>query len=231
MLRYWLLLILFCAHNSLALQLVPIADDQTKNITISAYELSRIFVKGDRIQNARGLEGAYILTKDSGQGQIYVKPTSSYQQKPFNLFLTTEQGHNYNLFITAQGLPGQDIELKPNTPSKEAVSWEKSSAYSQVLVKLITNMVNGDAPEGYAVLDTGKKEKSVRYDQFIVKLQKTYRGNHLYGEVLLVQNQCNYPINLSETIFYQAGTRAIALLRTNIPAEGQTMLFRVMGDE
>jgi len=63
-------------QNCFALQSITIGDNQTKNVTISANELSRIFVKGDRVLNVRGVEGAYILTKDAVQGQIFIKPTA-----------------------------------------------------------------------------------------------------------------------------------------------------------
>lgn len=220
-------------QSCIALQTVVIGDNQTKNITISTHELSRIFVKGDRILNVRGVEGAYILTKDAVQGQIFIKPTLPYQTRPFNLFIGTEQGRNYNLFVIATGAPGQDIELKPSTPSKEATLWERTSDYSQVLTKLITSMISGEdsVPTGYSIVYPDKKKnKLVKYDNFTIKLQKQYRGTKMYGEAFLIQNIRNYPVNLTEKMFYQEGTRAITLLNTALPAKGQTMLFRVMSE-
>ena len=233
--KYSLFLFLLGTHffgqSCFALQTITIADNQTKNITISAHELSRIFVKDDRIQNVRGLEGAYILTKDTLQGQVYIKPTPPYQTKPFNLFITTEKARNFNLFVSAKGISGQDIELKPSTPSKEAELWEKNSDYSQVLIKLITCMINDDVPSGYSVIYPDKKTKAVKYDNFTIKLQKRYLGKHLYGEVLLVQNRRNYPVSLTESMFYQTAARAVTILDSSIPANGQTMLFRVISNE
>jgi len=232
MFKHWFLLfLLLLSSSSFALQTVLIGDDQTRNIDISAYDLTRIFVKGDRIQNVRGLEGAYFLIKDAGQGQVYLKPSLIFQQKPFNLFITTEQGHNYNLFIQAKGVPGQDIELKPTTPSRVATIWEKNSAYSQVLLKLIAAMMNDDPPDGYAVLYPDKKLKPVKYSNFNIKLQKSYHGDHLYGEALIIQNQSRETITISETMFYQTNTRAVALADLSIPPKGQTMLYRVMSND
>jgi type-F conjugative transfer system secretin TraK len=230
--RYWLfLLLVMFGQNCFALQTVSIADNQTKNITVSAHELSRIFVNGDRIQNIRGLEGAYTLTKDTTQGQIYIKPTPPYQAKPFNLFVTTEKGHNFNLFVIATGIPGQDIELKPTTPSKEAELWEVNSEYSQLLVKLIVSMANDEIPSGYSVSYPDKKTKDVKYGCLTLKLQKRYLGKHLYGETFLIENNRNKPVSVEEKMFYQNGARAIAILDFIIPAKGQTVLFRVMGNE
>lgn len=221
-----------------ALQTVSIADNQTRNITVSAHELSRIFVEGDRIQNVRGLEGAYILTKDIVQGQIYIKPTSPYQAKAFNLFITTEQGRNYNLVVTASAVSGQDIELKPSTPGKEVELWEKNTEYSQVLVKLITGMINDEVPSGYLVVYPDRKakrakevKKAIKHNKLTISLQKRYLGKYLSGEVFLVQNKSNDSVNLNEAMFSQTGARAIAFLPSVLPAKGQTMLFRVTSNE
>ncbi len=228
---YWFLLMMILGQSCFALQTISIADNETKNITIAANELTRIFVKGDRVQNVRGLEGAYTLTKDATQGQIYIKPTPPYQSKAFNLFITTEKGQNFNLFVIATGIPGQDIELKPTTPNKEAELWEINSEYSQILVKLIVNMANGESPNGYSIISPDKKTKAVKYGDITLRLQKKYLGKHLCGEVFLIQNNRCHPVKVEEKMFYQTGARAIALANFTIEGNGQTILFRVMGNE
>lgn len=228
---FCLLLSLCLTQNSLALQSVSIADNQTKHISVSTHELSRIFVKGDRIQNVRGLEGAYLLTKDEVQGQIFIKPTPPYQAKPFNLFVSTEKGHNFNLLVIATEAPGQDIEIKPSTPNKEAETWEKGSDYSQILVKLIVGMIKDELPPGYSVVYPDKKTKEVNYGEVTVKLIRRYVGKGLYGEELLVKSTCKNPLNLSEERFYHKGVRAISILNSTLPVNGETILYRIMNNE
>lgn len=229
---FFIAIFIFSVHlqECLALQTFSIDDNQTKNVTISMQELSRIFVKGDRIINVRGVEGAYILTKDAVQGQVFIKPTSPYQSRPFNLFISTEQGRNYNLYITAVNRPGQDIELQPRTPSKNAVNWEKASDYAQALVKLIVHMIKDEAPDGYGVVIPNKKIKATKYTDFTIRLAKQYRGNKIYGEVLLLENRRNYPIHVYEKFFYQDTVRAITVLNTIVPAKGHTTIFRVCSE-
>jgi conjugal transfer pilus assembly protein TraK len=221
--------------NCFALQTINIADNQTKSITIAADELSRIFVIDDRIQNVRGLEGAYLLTQDTKQGQIFIKPTSAYTNRPFNIFISTEKGRNFNLIIKTKELSGQDIALKSTTPSNEAAKWEEASEYHQTLSKLISSMITGEVPIGYSVVYPTKKIKPIKYTNkttaVTLTLQKTYFGKHLRGEVLLVQNLNNQSSQLIETNFYRPGTRAIALLEDRLPAKGQTMLFRVISND
>lgn len=216
--------------NSSALQSVKIGDNETRNIAVSTHELSRIFVKGDRIVGVRGIEGAYVLSKDQVQGQVFIKPAAYYQTKPFNLFLSTEQGRNYNLFITATNSSGQDIELVPTTPSKKVEAWEKEGEYLQAIIQLMTGMINEEAPTDYSVveLDGKKKVKAINYNNLFIRPLKRYLGGKLHGEVLLIQNRGKEPITLLEKQFYQDGTRAITLLNKELPSRGQTMLVRVM---
>src|SRR5574338_1635389 len=100
-----------------ALQIKAVKDNMTVPVKISARELSRVFVENDRIQSTRGLNGAYELTKDEKSGSIYVKPTPFYANKAFNLFITIEYGHTYNLLLTPLNIPAENIELKPLSPS------------------------------------------------------------------------------------------------------------------
>ena len=223
------------APSCFALQTIAIANNQTKNITVAANELSRIFVKDDRIQHVRGLDGAYLLTQDATLGQIFIKPAEAYRDKPFNLFITTEKGRNFNLIVKAEDSAGQDIELQPSSPSPEAANWEQTAEYSQVLGTLITSMINGETPPGYSVVYPVKKNKAIKYSNkhasVNLLLQKKYLGKHLFGEVLLVQNKGKTQLKLTESTFYQPGVRAITLLNPVISTHGQTMLFRVMSND
>lgn len=119
-------LILLCiVHTSVAwaLQTKALSDHQTAFFKISVKELTQIFVEGDRVQSARGLDGHYQLTKDESQGAIFIKPST---HKPFNLFLTTEAGHNYTLLLSPIDIPAEVIQLKPLSSIKaKAAQWEK----------------------------------------------------------------------------------------------------------
>lgn len=234
MFKKWLLLLILlgnAASNAYALISFNVADNQTKKINISANDLTRIYVKDERIQNVRGLEGAYLLIKDAKQGQIYLKPTSPYQRKPFSLFITTEEGHNYNLVVTPyEKLTGQVIELKTNAPNKRVPLWEKNSSYSDILIKLITSMVRDEGLEGYSI-SIADKIKPIKYTKYDLTLTKTYRGSHLYGEKFILKNNCSETLALDEVMFYKYNTRAVALTETNVPSKSQTYIYRVSDDE
>jgi type-F conjugative transfer system secretin TraK len=228
---YLLVSSLYLALPAFAEQVKLATDNQIIHAKVSAKELTHIYVDGDRIANIRGLDGAYELKKDEAQASIFIQPTPAYQQKSFNLFLTTELGHTYPLLLTSIDIPGESIKLKPITPAKAAAErWEMSSSYEQTLVDLIAEMANGSRPEGYAVVAIGKVLPS---QPGVLKtvLRYRYLGKHLQGQVLKIINTGNVPIHLTERQFYTDNTRALSLMDDDLEPKQVTYLYRVVNNE
>ena len=213
-----------------ALYIKPIADNQMAALVISNHELTRIFVANDRILAVRGVEGTYLLNKDENQGEIFVKPTPLNQGKAISLFITTEQGHNYTLLLAPADIPARAIKLTPTGGSKLAERWEKNGNYQELIINLITAMVNGKVPDGYA-LSVPKKLVPIKFKLISVTLNAVYSGKYLRGEILVIENKSTVNIALTESQFYQVGTRAIAILQQNLPPKATTLLYRVMSNE
>jgi len=215
-----------------ALQIKSVKDNQTALIKISSKEQSRIFVQNDRILVVRGLDGAYELKKDDNIGDIYVQPSSYYQHKAFNLFITTEQGHSYNLLATPLEIPGETIEIKPLSPSLTlAEHWEKNSPYADTLVNLINSMVNNTNPDGYAVINLGKTKPKKLTNCLSMRLLTIYRGDHLHGEIWIIKNEAKNSTYVNPRDFYQDNSLAIALQNEALNAGDETVLYRVISDE
>lgn len=220
------------SHYVSALQVKSIKDNQTVLAKVSSKELTRIFVKNDRIQSVRGIDGAYQLTKDEAQGAIFVKPTQFYQNKPFNLFISTEQGHSYTLLLTPMDIPAENIELKSLSPSNIlAEHWEKNSAYSQIIINLMHAMENNDTPEGYAVINLGKVKPKRLFSGVTMQLVTLYQGAKLQGEIWLLKNTCCRINHLNPRDFYQDNVRAISLVDENLNKNEETLLYRVVDHE
>jgi len=213
-----------------ALYIKPIADNQMAALVISQRELTRIFVANDRILAARGVDGAYLLNKDENAGEIFIKPTALFQTHSINLFITTEKGHSYTLLLVPANIPARAIELRPLDSTKLAEHWEKDGSYSELVVSLIGALAKQQAPDGYAVIVPQKKPLA-KEDKVIVTLDKIYRGKYLRGEILVIENRTSQTLTLNEAQFYQVGTRAIALLNTNLFPHATTLLYRVMSND
>jgi len=213
-----------------ALYVKAMADNQTAALVISQRELTRIFVAQDRILAVRGLDGAYLLNKDENQGEIFIKPTPLYQHQAISLFITTEQGHNYALLLVPADIPARTIQLKATTGSRLAERWEKNNNYNELMLTLITAMVNHQAPDGYVVF-MPRKIKAIKVGKIWVSINQIYRGKYLRGEVLRLENRGASQAELRETQFYQVGTRALALRETVLPPRAATWLYRVMSND
>jgi conjugal transfer pilus assembly protein TraK len=222
-------MILFGTTSICANQIKSVKDNQMVPLKISATELSRIFVTDDRIQSVRGLNGTYELTKDESNGVIYIKPIPHQQQKSFNIFITTELGHTYNLFLTPMHIPAESVELKPLTPAfAKAKKWEENSPYIEKLVQLIHNMVNNLKPAGYAIINI-ENNKPIKISANVsMQLIILYRGKHLQGEIWVLTNTSKTKQYLSAKYFFQKNTRAISLDNEVLNKNEIGYLYRVV---
>lgn len=198
------------ATTAFALQVKVMHDNQTALFKVSVKELNRIVIEDDRIQSARGLDGNYQLTKDETQGAIFIKPN---QSRPFNLFLTTEAGHNYTLLLTPIDIPSEVIQLKPLSPVKaKAEAWEKNTPYSDAIIQLMKSMVNDESqPDGYAVIHVKAGKPQKLHSGISMQLKTLYQGNALQGEIWRISNVHCRSMQLKKNEFYRPQVRAMAL--------------------
>lgn len=221
---FWLL-----SLNADALQVKTVKDNQTITAKISSSELSRIYVKGDRIQATRGINGAYELIKDEREGAVFVRPTGFYVNRPFNLFVTTEHGHTWSLLLVPMNIPGQTIGIVSLSPSGVPSHWEKNTAYADLLIQLMNGMANEKQPEGFAM--TPVMGKITAFPGFKMQLVSVFRGNKLQGEVWCITNCSGKNLQLHPQQFFQKNVRSIALQDETLAINGKTFLFKVICHE
>jgi len=223
---FLLLLFYFCVCN--ALQTKSVKENHRVDVVISEKELSRIFIEGDRIQSTQGLNGAYELMKDEKMGAIFIKPTPFFQKKSFNLFLTTEQGRIYNLFLTPKDIPAEIIQLKPVSPAlKVADHWEQNSPYIDKIISLNYAMNNDIVPDGYAVQDVAGIYPKRVVKGVSAQLVILYQGNRLNGEIWLLKNENKKSVAINHKMFMQRNVRSIALEDDVLFANEESYLYRI----
>ena len=160
---------------------------------------------------------------------MFIQPSPNFQHKPFNLFVTTEQGHHYTLLLNPMSVPAETIELKPLSPSVLLASrWERSSPYSEVLIDLMRDMTNDTKPEGYAVSDLGKVKPKKLSHGLTMQLLRIYRGNHLEGEIWKLTNEGKETLRLHPRQFYADDVRAVSLVTESLGVDDETILYRVV---
>lgn len=212
--------------SAFGLQRYKVSPNDTVKAEISSLNKSRIFVDGERILDLRGTPGAYAFVNDPTNGQVFITPTKAYEDKAFNLFVTTTSGNTYDLELNPVKGLSKTIELKPKQ-SKSAGKFNNASAYNQTLVKLIRYMVNGVQPEGYAVFSKAHVTPLWLGNIAKVTLVQTYQGQHLDGHIYKLVNLKNQSIRVAPREFYQSNTRALAVANTKIAPHGVTYIYEV----
>lgn len=221
--------------SSFALQAKAAKDNETVFFKISAREFNRIFVSGDRIIAVKGKDDSYQIKEFNGkydQGVLYLKPSFYYQKKPFSIFITTELGHTFTLFLNPIDVPSENIEIKSISASKKiAAKWETNQSYTQLIIELMRQMVNQQQPEGYAVIPLGKVKPKVFSSGLTMQLLTIYRGSYLEGEIWRLKNISKNRLNLSPREFYQDNIRAASLINETLNCGDETILYRVISHE
>lgn len=224
-------------HFSLAsaLQVKAAKDNDTLFFKLSAKEFSRIFVSGDHIISVKGKNDTYELKQFNGkydQGILYLKPTIYYQARPFSIFITTEGGHTYTLFLSPIDVPAENIEIKPVSAAKNvAMTWETNEVYTQLMIELMRDMINEKQPEGYAVIPLGVVKPKKLVSGLTMQLLTIYRGSLLEGEIWKLKNTSKQTLHFSPREFYQDNVRAASLVDETLSCGDETILYRVVSHE
>lgn len=221
--------------TSFALQVRSAKDNETLFFKISSREYTRIFVSGDRVLSVKGKENSYEIKEFNGkydQGVLYLKPNLFYQKRPFSIFITTEQGHTYTLFLNPIDVPSENVEIKPVSASKKvAANWETNQSYQQLIIELMREMVGKKQPEGYAVIPLGDVKPKRLSSGLTMQLVTIYRGSYLEGEIWRLKNNSNHQMHLLPREFYQDNIRAASLIDETLNCGDETILYRVVSHE
>ena len=220
-------------------------DNEQIKIVLSNRDINRILVKGDKIQSINGPTGLYTAKNDFW-GSVYI---SLYGENRFTVFVSTVKGHSFSLLVTPRAIPGKTVILDPTSfliDHPEAID-----GYQQMLINLITSMINAELPEDYLYSEAKKykgsnKVKKIRkinfYNLAEIRPIAFYSGSSLLGVVSEIKNKTNNPIILKPSYFYhfyysynlhhghQPRVRAAALSHQVIAPGGVGLLYQVLSN-
>ena len=107
----------FFLSNAYAAQIRIAQGDAEISAVISANEVSRISLTGDRISSVVRTPAGYQLEHDSQIGDIYLVPLPGVPiDKIVNLFITSEKGYSYQLLLTPRDIPSEQIIIRGPKP-------------------------------------------------------------------------------------------------------------------
>ena len=88
---------------ALAMQILDAADHAELSAEISATDVNRIALAGDRIAKAVRAPDGYAVEHDGASGDLYIRPVATGapgSRDPVTLFVGTEKGFTYRLTLT-----------------------------------------------------------------------------------------------------------------------------------
>jgi type-F conjugative transfer system secretin TraK len=200
-----------------------VKDGQTIDALISSENLNRIYLKDDRIESIKALEGQFQSQHDAQTGELYLKPSLAYQDKTINLFLTSEQGFSYGLTLKSASKSPQTIML--DNPQAYSID-EKINAQNEIHA-LLNQMYMGQGNDEFVRQVINVEGKSIIRDEISISHQANFWGQDYVGEVLLITNDSDEKITLHEADAADNNTVALVVLSHELEPKQYTVAYRV----
>lgn len=191
-------------------------------LSVSNTNPNLVVIPGDRVVAINSSAGTLTDKRNTKDGAVLF---SSSSEKPFTVFIETEQGQVFSIHANPQKGEGRSYRLlgsKP-LPRAGAKAWETSQPYESLLVELNKAALQGHMPESYAPADLNN-ERMLAPAGLSMRAEEAWTGNALRIVRYSVQNPNSYAVSLKEQDFWYQGVRAVMFnLRTNTVLPGALM--------
>ena len=158
-----------------AMQILDAADHAEIAAEISATDVNRIALAGDRIARVVRAPDGFAVEHDGASGDLYLRPLTvePAAHDPVTLFIGTEKGFTYRLKLTATDRDSAQIlirngEALPNVANRTPPSGD--GAHIAALVRLVRAVARREPLPGYGI-ETGNRPATAG-----LTLIETWRG-------------------------------------------------------
>ena len=194
-------------------QIVKVQDDGEIKVWVSSVELNRIKAIDDRVKYIRGNEGDIEWVADKEIGDLYIKPKVA---EATNIFITTEKGYTYKILLQVHDMQAEQIFLKNEDAMIKEASKEKVGVMDEreEAAALIKEMRAGRKFIGYVEIENNKSSKSSSAkDGYSIEVEKTYKGENLICEKILIKTKRKLSKEIKEEEFFDKGVVAVSMDR------------------
>ena len=140
---------------AMAMQILDAADHAELAAEISATNVSRIALAGDRIARVVRSPDGYAVEHDARSGDLYLRPVAAEAAKhdPVTLFVGTERGFTYRLTLTPSDRNSAQILIRnvAALPGAAVADPVAGGPHIAALVRLVRAVARRDLLPGYAV--------------------------------------------------------------------------------
>ena len=139
-----------------AMQILDAADHAELRAEISATQVNRIALHGDRIAKAVRAPDGFAVEHDARSGDLYLRPAGrgSADETPVTLFVGTEQGFTYRLTLTPAARDSAQILIRNAKALPGAATVAPAAGgdpHVAALVKLVRAVARREPLPGYSI--------------------------------------------------------------------------------
>lgn len=205
-----------------------VSDNGSVSAPISATEVTRIYVGGDRIRNFRGIKGAYTRSNNEERGEVYIQPTPAYANQILRVFVETELGRHITLNLKPSNTQSEALKLIIKSDPQVGLTHNgDSTPYELRLVHLIKDMMNQRLRTDYQIIPMKSGQYYLWNHVGALSLHTIYQGIRLRGEIFQFTNHGKTPLYLRETYFYKRDARAISIERPIVQPGEKIKIYRI----
>ena len=205
-------------------------------VDVSASQMSRIYVRGDKILSFRQMDdpnGPGLLTQtDENTGDLYVGFDGDATGRSYSMFLTTASGEVVQVILKPTSIDPKSIEIVPElhmTTPQQSKSAVRANGYSEIVVAFEKLMFNGDTADGVSY--TPVDDKGTPTQNFNVKTEGYYKTDGLRGIVLYMVNRSTVPQEITAERFLVKHVIAAGVTNELVQPGSATRVFIVEEDQ
>ena len=207
------------AAPALAMQILDAADHAELAAEISAREVSRIALSGDRIAKVVRSPDGFAVEHDPRSGDLYLRPVhfEGAGGDPVTLFVGTERGFTYRLALTPADRGSAQILIRNAKAAPAAVSApDAGDPRIAALVRLVRAVARREPLPGHELhAGSGAMPPGLR-------LVETWRGPRFRALVIEAGPDAPDAAGLAGTMAGSVGTARVAALWLAAPGTGPT---------
>lgn len=177
----------------------------TVSIDVSATQMSRLLVQGEKITAVRSLDdpsGPQLLVQnDPATGDVFVGFDGDTAGRTFSLFVTTDQGETVQVLLHPGDGAARTIELVPEikATAQTGSASLKVNGYAETVTAFMKLMFNSQVTDGVTYTPVDDEGETTAHLK--IRTVGYYRAAGIRGIVLYVTNRDTVPQDLKAEQF------------------------------
>ena len=142
---------------------------------VAAGEPSRVSIEGDRIASVVVDPAGFAIESDEDTGDIYIVPFAGIAiNKPINMFITSETGRSYQLFLEPRNIPSEQILIRHAGAIPGIIAPQDTAPRREELGRLVRAVITGELLDDYTRSGVASGEPLINHP--LVEPVEVWRG-------------------------------------------------------